>query len=124
MMNLVQHGLAMSARLPPLASLRAFEAACRHPTFAAAAAELGLTPSAVSHQVRSLEEELGVVLFRRSPRGVAITEAGEVLAAATRRAAGEIAAAVETLRGRQVANTLRLSAAPLIASVLIAPALG
>jgi len=113
----------MTQRLPPLATLRAFEAACRHATFAAAAQELRVTPSAVSHQVRALEEELGVVLFRRSPRGVVTTEAGERLANAVRRATRELLDGVEAVRETRAGSALRISAAPVVASLLIAPAM-
>lgn len=62
--------------LPPLTALRAFEAAARHLSFKRAAEELGLTPTAISHQVRILEIHVGQLLFRRMPRPVALTEAG------------------------------------------------
>jgi len=67
----------MSYRLPPLNSLRAFEAAARHLSFKRAADELGVTPGAVSQQVKSLEVSVGVKLFRRLPRGLLLTGAGE-----------------------------------------------
>jgi LysR family glycine cleavage system transcriptional activator len=67
----------MSRRLPPLAALRAFEAAARQLSFSRAAAELCVTHGAVSRQIRSLEEYLGMPLFRRLPRRVVLTEAGE-----------------------------------------------
>lgn len=63
--------------LPPLASLRAFESAARHLSFRAAAAELSVTQSAISHQVAELERRLGVKLFHRHSRRVALTTAGE-----------------------------------------------
>jgi len=66
------------SRLPPLNSLRAFEAAARHLSFLKAAEELHVTPGAVSQQVKALEEELGVALFRRLPRGVLLTDAGQL----------------------------------------------
>src|SRR5215471_10269095 len=66
-------------RLPPLKALRAFEAAARHLSFKAAAEELGLTPTAVSHQIRLLETVAGGALFRRRPRPLTLTAAGEVL---------------------------------------------
>ena len=66
-------------RLPPLASLRAFEAAARHMSFKRAAAELAVTPTAVSHQIKLLEDTLGVRLFERQPRRLVITAAGLVL---------------------------------------------
>jgi LysR family glycine cleavage system transcriptional activator len=66
----------MHRRLPPFRAIHAFEAAARHLSFTAAADELCVTPSAVSHQVRALEEHLGVALFERHPTGVALTAAG------------------------------------------------
>src|SRR5690348_1807778 len=63
-------------RLPPLKALRAFEAAARHMSFKAAAEELRLTPTAISHQIRLLEEILQSPLFRRRPRPLALTTAG------------------------------------------------
>src|SRR3954453_10499844 len=65
----------MIYRLPPLNALRVFEAAARHLSFKEAANELSITQAAVSHQVKGLEEYLGVDLFRRSGRGVQLTEA-------------------------------------------------
>ena len=59
--------------LPSLNALHAFETAARHQSFTRAAVELGVTQTAVSHQVKSLEADLGVALFRRSPRGLALT---------------------------------------------------
>ena len=61
-------------RLPPLAAVRAFEAAARHENFTLAAAELGLTQAAVSYQIRLLEERLGLPLFVRSKRRVTLSE--------------------------------------------------
>ncbi|TIX38022.1 MAG: LysR family transcriptional regulator, partial [Mesorhizobium sp.] len=55
-------------KLPPLGSLRAFEAAARLMSFRKAATELGVTPTAISHQIRLLEEVCGQLLFRRRPR--------------------------------------------------------
>lgn len=65
--------------LPPLGGLRAFEAAARHLSFKSAAEELGVTPTAISHQIRQLELQCGQTLFRRRPRPVALTPAGERL---------------------------------------------
>ncbi len=86
--------------LPPLNALRAFEAAARHLSMKEAAAELAVTPGAVSQLVRGLEERLGTPLFRRGNRSLVLTEAGQSYFApirhafrqigeATRRAAGE-----------------------------------
>ena len=63
-------------KLPPLTELRAFEAAARHLSFKKAAAELGVTPTAVSHQIRLLEQYCGRALFRRRPRPLSLTQAG------------------------------------------------
>ena len=64
--------------IPPLPALQAFEAIARRKSFALAASELNLTPSAVSHQVARLEDLLGVRLFDRSAKGVSLTAAGDV----------------------------------------------
>ena len=69
----------MTRRLPPLNALRAFEAAARHLSFTKAADELNVTPAAISHQVKRLEEHLGVPLFRRLPHGLLLTESGQRL---------------------------------------------
>src|ERR1700754_932122 len=63
-------------KLPPLIELRAFEAAARHLSFKKAAAELGVTPTAISHQIRQLERYCGRALFSRRPRPLTLTEAG------------------------------------------------
>lgn len=66
-------------RLPPLSAIRAFEAAARHESFKRAAAELGVTPTAISHQVRALEAHTGLALFERRARKVVLTPAGAEL---------------------------------------------
>ncbi|HYS67184.1 MAG TPA: LysR family transcriptional regulator, partial [Paraburkholderia sp.] len=66
----------MPLRLPPLPALRFFEAAGRHQSFKLAAAELNVTPSAVSHGIVGLEQALGVELFVREPRGISLTATG------------------------------------------------
>lgn len=105
----------------PLLALRAFEAAARRRSFRDGAAEIGLTPSAVSHHVRQLEATLGVALFDRLHRGVAPTEAGAALAAAVGEGLGAIAAAfaaAQAPRGRLV-----VSAAPSFAARWLLPAI-
>lgn len=69
----------MSQPLPPLNALRAFEAIARHVSFAKAAEELHVTPAALSHQIRGLEEQLGVSLFHRRTRAIELTEAGRLI---------------------------------------------
>ena len=68
----------MTYRLPALNTLHAFEAAARHLSFKTAASELGVTPGAVSQQVKKLEQSLGVLLFRRLPHGLLLTVEGEI----------------------------------------------
>ena len=67
----------MRRPLPPLNALRAFECAARHRSFRKAALELHVTPAAISHHVKSLEEILGVQLFRRVTRGLELTAEAE-----------------------------------------------
>jgi LysR family glycine cleavage system transcriptional activator len=85
-------------QLPPLGSLRVFEAAARHLSFRHAADELAITPTAVSHQIRALEERLGVPLFKRQSRAVRLTRAGETLFPVVRGALDDIAQTLDGLR--------------------------
>jgi LysR family glycine cleavage system transcriptional activator len=85
-------------RLPPLSAVRVFEAAARHENFTAAAAELGMTQAAVSHQIRLLEDRLGQQLFRRERQRVMLTEAGRRAALRAGRGLDEIEAAFAELR--------------------------
>jgi LysR family transcriptional regulator, glycine cleavage system transcriptional activator len=72
-------------RLPPLGTLRAFEAAARHLSFKEAATEFGLTPTAISHQIRLLEKYCGETLFRRRPRPLALSDRSEAIPGNSRR---------------------------------------
>lgn len=97
-------------KLPPLGALRAFEAAARHLSFKAAADELGVTPTAISHQIRQLEERCGYQLFRRRPRPLALTECGAKLFPVLKEGLDSFAAAMAGVAGE--ANqplTLRLT---------------
>ncbi len=109
--------------LPPLTALRAFQVAGRHGSFQEAARELGVTPSAVSHQIRRLEEWLGVALFSRGARRVELTKSGKALLRETERAFGRIAVAAGRLRTRNGVKTLRVSALPLFTSAWLIPRL-
>lgn len=111
----------MPNRLPALDSLRFLEAGARHANFTRAAAELGVTPAAVSLRIRDLEAELGVTLFRRSGPAVTPTEAGAALAARVARALGLLRAAVEECRG--AAEPLRVTAVPTFAMRWLTPRL-
>lgn len=111
-------------RLPNLAALRAFEAAARHENFSRAAEEIHVTHGAISHQVRALEEELGVTLFARHGKRIAITPEGENFAASLRKALTEIAAAAEALRMGAKQKKLTVTALPSFAGRWLAPRLG
>ncbi len=109
--------------LPPLPSLLAFETIARRRSFALAAAELHLTPSAVSHQVARLEDFLGVKLFERSSRGVKLSLAGEAYLQRVGGALGAISAATDDMR-QGVRNTLYVHASPSFASLWLMPRIG
>jgi len=109
--------------LPPLTALRAFEAAARHLSFKAAAAELALTPTAVSHQVRLLEDSLATRLFRRRPRPLALTSAGARLFPAIRGGLDAFAAAVAEVREGIVQQRLRVTATNAFAARWLVPRL-
>jgi LysR family glycine cleavage system transcriptional activator len=101
--------MASGARRLPLQRLAVFEAAARHRGFSAAARELGMTQSAVSHQIAALEDELGLTLFTRVWRGVAPTEAGAHLAAALTRGLGDLAKAIDAARAIAGGHTLTVA---------------
>ncbi|MBV9969792.1 MAG: transcriptional regulator GcvA [Xanthobacteraceae bacterium] len=113
----------MAFRLPPLSSLRVFEAAARHNSFRNAAEELNLTASAVSHGVQTLESWLGVELFHRETRGLRLTSAGEVYAPLVNQALTVLAKATDQLPGRKATGTLSVSAAPTFAHRVLLPRL-
>lgn len=112
----------MIARLPSLSALHVFEAASRHGNFSRAADELHVTHGAVSHQIRSLEQELGATLFVRGRRGVALTPEGTALAAVMRDALDRIARGVEAVRGR-MPGALTVSVLPAFATHWLIPRL-
>lgn len=107
-------------RMPPLNALKAFEAAARLGSFRAAAQELNLTPSAVSHRIRGLEAEFGQPLFVRRHRRVELTEAGRRLEGYVSRGFEELRRGAAALRGDRRANVLKVSAAPAFASAFLA----
>lgn len=112
----------MPSSFPPLKALRAFEAAGRHLNFRLAAEEIGVTQGAVAQQVRGLEAALQVKLFKRLPRGLALTEEGRRYLAPMQRAFQLIAEATEELRPRQA--VLTISVTPTFASKWLVPRLG
>jgi len=112
----------MARRLPPLSTLRPFEAAARLESFTRAAEELSLTHGAVSHQVRALEEHVGTPLFARHGRRVALTPAGAAFAERVRAALAEIGQAADQLRARRD-DRLTVSVLPSFASRWLMPRL-
>ncbi len=113
----------MRAKIPPLTTLHAYEAAARLGSFAAAAQELHLSPSAVSHRVRSLEAHLGVALFERLPRSVRLTEMGRAYLPAVRTAFEDLSVATMGLFGSSSRRTLTVRVQISYASTWLAPRL-
>lgn len=106
--------------LPSLSALRAFEAAAREGSFQAAAEALRLTPSAVSHQIRSLELDFGQPLFQRHHRRVELTDAGRLLQSYVSRGFDELRRGAAALRQDRRAAVLRVSAAGAFATTFLA----
>lgn len=111
-------------RLPPLNSVRAFDAAARHLSFRRAAEELRVTPGAVSRQVANLEAFLGAQLFVRQHRQVSLTKLGKVYLADIREGLARIAQATAVVDSRVNDNTLRLKLPPTFATRWLLPRLG
>ncbi len=109
--------------IPPLTALRAFEATARLRSFKAAAAELFVTPTAISHQIRQLEEYLGLRVLDRTPRSVSLTKRGKELYDATTLGFGEIRRSVERLREIENPGALTLSATTAFLSHWLVPRL-
>lgn len=113
----------MSPRLPPLNALRAFEVTARHLSVKKAAAELNVTPAAVSHQIKALEDYLGVQLFRRFNRSLQLTEAARACLPKLREGFENLAQAVERLRAHKDTGVLTVSAPPSFAARWLMPRL-
>jgi LysR family glycine cleavage system transcriptional activator len=114
----------MNLRLPPMQALRAFEAAAREKSLTRAATALHVTHGAISHQIKALEEDLGVQLFERAGRGIRLTDEGERFAARVRAAFGELAAGVQELGERANPRRVRVSATPSFAARWLLPRIG
>jgi LysR family glycine cleavage system transcriptional activator len=110
--------------LPPLGALRAFEAAARQESFKRAANELAVTPTAISHQIRQLEENLGVALFERQIRKVVLTAEGRELYPALRHALDGMAAAVGAVKQRPQRRVATLSATVAFTAKILVPKAG
>jgi LysR family transcriptional regulator, glycine cleavage system transcriptional activator len=110
-------------KLPPLGSLRAFEAAARHMSFQKAAAELGVTPTAISHQIRLLERICGRALFQRRPRPIALTSAGARLFPIVRDGLDAFAAGVAGVAAERERRPLRVTTTNAFAGLWLVPRL-
>ncbi|HTR08291.1 MAG TPA: transcriptional regulator GcvA [Paraburkholderia sp.] len=113
----------MTRLLPPFPALRAFEAAARHNSFSAAAGELNVTHGAISRQVAALEAWVGVQVFHRHGKRVALTEDGRRYLAAIQAAFNDIARATGQLRDTGVVHVLRVNALPTFAMKWLLPRL-
>ncbi|GIZ50893.1 transcriptional regulator GcvA [Noviherbaspirillum aridicola] len=114
----------MQHRLPPLPAVRAFEAAARHGGFQHAAAELHVSAGAVAHQVKQLESWLGVALFQRLPRGVALTPAGRQYAQALQPLLAGLADVSEAVRLRADERVVTVTSVPSLVFRWLMPRLG
>lgn len=106
----------MTYRLPPLNALRAFEAAARHLSFKDAGEELSVTPTAISHQIRGLEEYLGFYLFRRLTRALELTHEGRAMLPKVREGLECFAAAIESTRQHDAGGRLLVTSPPAFAN--------
>jgi DNA-binding transcriptional LysR family regulator len=113
----------MTFRLPPLNTLRLFEAAGRLQSFKLAAKELDVTPSAVSHGIQALEDWLGISLFSRNSRGLTLTDAGMDYLPAVEQALTLLSVATDRVPGRPPRQSLSISVAPMFGSRLLLPRL-
>lgn len=114
----------MPRSLPPLTALRAFEVAARLLSFTRAARELHVTPAAVSHQIRGLENYLGVVLFKRTTRHLELTEDGRLAAEQLREGFELLARGVDQLRARPRRASIAVSVTTAFATRWLVPRLG
>ncbi|MGB8313489.1 MAG: LysR substrate-binding domain-containing protein [Aestuariivirga sp.] len=109
--------------LPPLAAIRVFETVARHGNFSRAAAELNMTQSAVSYQIKLLEDFVGAPLFVRQARGVVLSPKGETIAPTVRRALGDLTQCFRLIRDDSN-SVLAISTMQTIAGNWLAPRLG
>jgi LysR family glycine cleavage system transcriptional activator len=113
----------MLRHIPGLASLKAFDASARHLNFTRAAAELNVTPAAVSHQIKELEEAIGVPLFQRTSRHMQLTRQGMILKPAIGEALEGLTRALQRIRQVENPSQVRVTASPSIAAKWLVPRL-
>ncbi|MCR9212881.1 MAG: LysR substrate-binding domain-containing protein [Proteobacteria bacterium] len=109
--------------LPPLTTLASFEVAARHLSFKVAARELNVTPGAVSHQIKALENDLGIQLFERIHRGVSLTEHGEKLYSALQQSFNDISETLSYIRRAASGNSVTISATTAVSALWLTPRL-
>jgi DNA-binding transcriptional LysR family regulator len=107
--------------LPPLTTLSAFEAAARHLSFKSAASELSVTPGAVSHQIKALEEELETPLFLRKHRGVELTEDGAMLFDVLGSSFGRMSKALDKIRNKEEGDHVTIGSTTAVAGLWLSP---
>jgi LysR family transcriptional regulator, glycine cleavage system transcriptional activator len=115
--------LTVIVRLPSLKFLKTFQVAAARESFKAAAAELFVTPSAVSHQIRALEQQLGVLLFERGPHSLTLTEAGRKYLQHVDSLFARLETVTEQIRYRYARDVVRLRVPPFFATELLLPRL-
>lgn len=108
---------------PGLRSLRAFDAAARHLSFTRAAADIGVTPAAISHQIKELEDQIGASLFARTSRTMRLTREGEILQGAAIESLEALTRALQKIRKQKNAKQLKISASPSIGAKWLVPRL-
>lgn len=113
----------MLRHIPGLQSLKAFDASARHLNFTRAATELNVTPAAVSHQIKELEEAIGVPLFQRTSRHMQLTRQGQVLKPAIADALEGITRALQKLRQVENPTQVRVTVSPSLAAKWLVPRL-
>jgi LysR family glycine cleavage system transcriptional activator len=113
----------MVRHIPGLQALKAFDASARHLSFSRAAAELNVTPAAISHQIKELEDQIGVTLFQRTSRHMQLTRQGAVLKSAVADALDGLTQALHKLRQAENPKQIRVTASPSIAAKWLVPRL-
>jgi LysR family glycine cleavage system transcriptional activator len=113
----------MIEQFPGLRSLRAFDAAARHLSFTKAADEIGVTPAAISSQIKELEEQLRFELFQRTSRSMRLTREGEILYTAAHESIEVLARALHRIRRLENRNQLRVTSTPSLAAKWLVPRL-
>jgi LysR family transcriptional regulator, glycine cleavage system transcriptional activator len=113
----------MIEHFPGLRSLRAFAASARHLSFSKAAEEIGVTPAAISHQIKEIEDQLRVSLFIRNSRTMTLTREGEILAIAAQESLETLSRAVKRVKRLENRNQIKVSSSPSLAAKWLVPRL-